>query len=94
MDQLSEVVIDWIGGNCPVQAEGTIAGKEFYFRARGNTWSMSIGGEDVIGFPEWQMREQYGDEPFAAGWMDEETARGFIYEAAERYLKEVKNGNG
>lgn len=86
-----EIVIDWIGGNCPVQAEGMIAGKKFYFRARGNTWSMSIGG-DVISDPEWQMREQYGDDPFAAGWMVEETARAFIYEAAERYLKEMADG--
>ena len=27
------LAIDWIGGNCPVQAEGTIDGKRFYFRS-------------------------------------------------------------
>lgn len=38
------IIIDSFGGNCPVQAEGTIDGKPFYFRARGSSWSMSIGG--------------------------------------------------
>ena len=41
------IIIDSFGGNCPVQAEGTIDGKPFYFRARGSSWSMSIGGDDV-----------------------------------------------
>ncbi len=30
------------GGMCPVQAEGTVNGLRFYFRARGTTWSLSI----------------------------------------------------
>lgn len=29
-------------GNCPVQAEGTIDGFPFYFRARGGSWKLSI----------------------------------------------------
>ena len=33
------LMIDWCGGNCPVQAEGKINGKPFYFRARGECWS-------------------------------------------------------
>jgi hypothetical protein len=90
----SDIVIDYLGGNCPVQAEGTIAGKEFYFRARGDRWSICIGGNDVVMKPEYSYTEKYGSGAYDAGWMDEETARGFIYEAAERYLKEMKNGNG
>ncbi|WAJ27116.1 hypothetical protein [Antarcticirhabdus aurantiaca] len=70
--------IDWLGGNCPVQAEGEIDGKPFYFRARGERWSMSIGGNDVVGEPEWYYEEPYGDEDFAAGWMTEDEARAFI----------------
>lgn len=80
-----EIVIDWIGGNCPVQAEGTVNGKPFYFRARGAHWSMSIGGEDVVGDPEWSHEEDYGDSAFAAGWMPESEARGFIAKAASLY---------
>lgn len=93
---MNEVIIDWIGGNCPVQAEGMIAGKQFYFRARGSKWSMSIDsdlGPDVRFFnPEWYYEEPYGDGPYDAGWMTEEEARGFIHAAAERYLKEIPNG--
>lgn len=95
---MNRLVIDWIGGNCPVQAEGTIAGKEFYFRARGNRWSMSIdsdlGPNDRFFNPEWYYQEPYGDGPFDAGWMTEDEARSFIAQAAERYLKEVGDGTG
>ena len=48
--------IDMLGGNCPVQAEGTIDGRPFYFRARGQSWSMGIGG-DVVGDPDWYMKQ-------------------------------------
>lgn len=79
------IVIYGIGGNCPVQAEGLIDGKPFYFRARGDDWSMSIGGEDVILNPEWYYEEEYGDWP-EAGWMPEGEARAFIAKAAALYL--------
>jgi hypothetical protein len=74
-----------IGGFCPVQAEGTIDGAPFYFRARGSRWSLSVGGADVIGAPEFHHEEPYGDGPFAAGWMEEEEARAFIEKAAGLY---------
>lgn len=87
-----EIVIDWIAGYCPVQAEGKIAGKVFYFRARGNRWSLSIGG-DVVLAPEWLWSEAYGDAPFAAGWMEADEARAFIEAAAARFLNgEPANG--
>jgi len=75
----------WIGGNCPVQAEGTVDGKEFYFRARGEHWSVSIGEWDIIGNPEWYYEEDYGDGPYDAGWMPEDKARGFIDKAIAKY---------
>ena len=83
---MSDVVIDQIGGNCPVQAEGHIAGKPFYFRARGEHWSMSIGGEDVIMHPQWYYEEDYPGDQYAAGWMTQEEARKFIDEAAAKYV--------
>lgn len=83
---MSNIVIDCIGGNCPVQAEGTIDGQPFYFRARGEHWSLSVGGADVIGDPAWYYEEEYPGGPFAAGWMSQEEARKFLQEAAERYL--------
>lgn len=83
---MAEIVISWLGGNCPVQAEGTINGKAFYFRARGEHWSIGIGG-DPVGDPEWECCEPYGSWP-DAGWMTEDEARGFIADAAARYEAE------
>ena len=90
-----EIEISWIGGNCPVQAEGTINGKEFYFRARGDSWSLRIGGSDVVGNPDWYYEEDYippdgGDPTFAAGWMTETEARAFLVRAAQRYANEQR----
>lgn len=79
---MGEVVITLIGGNCPVQAEGTIAGEPFYFRARGQRWSIEIGGGFVLGGEGFYYEEPYGDGPFDAGWMPVDEARGFIAKAA------------
>lgn len=76
--------IQYIAGNCPVEAEGTIDGSAFYFRARGKTWTFAVG-DDPIGVPDWKYEQAYGDSPFAAGWMSEDEARQFITEGAERY---------
>lgn len=54
--------IEWLGGNCPVQSEGTVDGKPFYFRARGEHWSMGIGGEPV-GEPEWYREREWVSRP-------------------------------
>jgi hypothetical protein len=81
---MAEIKIDLIGGNCPVQADGTINGVEFYFRARGSRWSIGIGG-DVVGAPNWYYGEPYGDGPYDAGWMTEGEARAFIDKAAKLY---------
>lgn len=79
---MSKVIIDWIGGNCPVQAEGKISDEPFYFRARGEHWRVDIGKDPVI----WSYEQEYPGGDFAAGWMTEAEARQFIDEAAERYL--------
>lgn len=93
-----ELIIDWIGGNCPVQAEGTIVGKPFYFRARGRRWTFEVGDnvlkeDDTWGY-EWCHEEPYGDTEFAAGWMTEDEARSFVALAAERYLREMSGETG
>lgn len=74
------IEIDYLGGNCPVQAEGTIDGQPFYFRARGDSWSLGIGG-DPVGAPAWERDEVYGVWP-DAGWMSEQEAMAFIEAAA------------
>lgn len=82
------IVIEWLGGNCPVQAEGTVAGLPFYFRARGQRWTLGIG-HDPIGDPEWHHEEPYGEEQFDAGWMDYGDARLFLIREATRFLAEM-----
>lgn len=75
-----------IGGMCPVQGWGTVDGHPWYFRARGQRWSFSVA-EDPKGdpvdvwdrrVPGWHYEEPWGEDEFAAGYMDEEIAWGFI----------------
>lgn len=80
---MSPLDVEWLGGNCPVQAEGWVGCQKFYFRARGNRWTMSIGGEDPVASPALEYGESYGgdDDLYAAGWMDEDEALAFIVKA-------------
>jgi len=89
---MSDLVIDMIYGNCPVQAEGTIDGVAFYFRARGQHWSIGVGGCDPVCAPAWYREEPWGDGPFSAGWMDVEEARRIIEKCAAEYLAELPLG--
>ncbi len=44
------LVLDYFDGKCPVQAEGTVQGCHFYFRARNGAWTMDIvrpGGDPI-----------------------------------------------
>ena len=65
------VVFEWIGGNCPVQAEGTFDGVPFYFRARGTSVTCEVGTEF------WCWDGPVYDWPHA-GWISEDTARAYI----------------
>lgn len=80
------VKIDNIGGFCPVQAEGTINGAPFYFRARGQRWTIGIGGDPVMK-PDWFMEEAWGEQKYDAGYMPEATAIDMIGKAAEAYAE-------
>lgn len=90
---MADVVISYIGGQCPVQAAGTINGAPFYFRARGNWWSMGIGNDPVAvamhGATGWCRQRQYGTDKYAAGYMPVDEARRFIAECAEDYERGV-----
>lgn len=79
------IKIEWLGGNCPVQANGLIDGKPFYFRARGNSWRMNIGGDEPVLSPHWTYGEEYGEQAYAAGWMPQHEALGFIAKAVGLY---------
>lgn len=79
------IKIDYLGGNCPVQSEGLIDGKPYYFRARGDGWSIGIGG-DPVAAPEWSHEEDYGEWP-SAGWMPQWEALSFIASAVRIYAE-------
>lgn len=76
--------IDMIGGFCPVQAEGSVGDKKFYFRARGQQWSVGVG-DDPVASPDWRYSERYGEDLFDAGWMTVAEARDFIDKAMKLY---------
>lgn len=78
------LVVRWMGGNCPVQSEGTVEGREFYFRSRGSRWSFGVG-QDPVGSPDWYYEEPYGEGPYDAGWMHEDEALVFLAKAAALY---------
>lgn len=89
--------IEYLGGNCPVQSEGTIDGKRFYFRARGEHWSLDVhptADGDYLSWSDhdiaWCHREAWGDGPYAAGWMPEDVARMMIQKGATLYR--LRNG--
>lgn len=71
-------------GNAPVQSTGLIDGKDFYFRSRGEHWSMGVGGDDPVIKPEWYYEEPYGVWP-SAGSITEDEAYAFIVKAVALY---------
>ena len=83
------VTLDCIGGNCPVQAEGSFDDKRFYFRARGDAWRLHIwtGTEDYLGTEnpdEWVSEGEYGSG-FDAGWMHNHEALALIVDGISRF---------
>lgn len=80
----------------PVQAEGTLAGRLFYFRARGDTWQFTVAErdsddpsdlseEDVALGAAWYRS---GTLPgrFDASWMPLDQATSLIEECARAYI--------
>ncbi|MGV3651064.1 MAG: hypothetical protein ACO1OK_06530 [Devosia sp.] len=67
-------------GEAPVQSEGWVDGKAFYFRARGNSWQMRIGATNSVNAPEWYFEESWGEWP-DAGRMNTDQACALIEKA-------------
>jgi hypothetical protein len=85
-----DLKFEYLGGYCPVQAEGTINGCPFYFRARGNHWSFYVSdeGKKPLSEPTFERREKWGNKPFAAGYMPEKEAKRIIQKCAEEFENE------
>jgi len=93
---------DWEGqmyGYCPVQAEGIIDGLPWYFRARWNSWSLSIARnptDDPIDVrwgsaSGWYFEEDWGTEQFEAGWMPFKEAWTLIIRCFEKFREEPQS---
>ncbi len=85
---MAGMVVGRAGGQSPVQSYGVIDGKDYYFRSRGEHWSMSIGETDTHPSPDWYYEERYGAWPDAGG-ISAEQAYDFIAEAAEKFRSGV-----
>lgn len=85
-------VISSIGGNCPVQIEGTFLDYSFYFRARHDEWQFHVYPikgklfDDDIFLHE----VEYGDDDFSAGWMPQGEAVAFCVAAIKKFKEDYK----
>ena len=96
-----ELQFDFTSLAAPVQAEGSVGGRLFYFRARGDTWEFTVAeraGDDPVelsrdaasnGRP-WH-REGTLPGRFEASWMTLDRATELINECARDYILEKKN---
>jgi hypothetical protein len=82
----------------PVQAEGTICGKPFYFRSRHEHWSFAVSEDpavdpvDIVTVEQgtahgFFAEERYGETAFAASYMPIAEAEQLIERYAEMYLR-------
>ncbi len=85
------VDLDWIGGKCPVQAEGNIDGQPLYFRSRGDEWEFWVG--TPYSSDAFTIDGNYGAWP-EAGYMPEDIALHLIAAGclAYRVIGKVKGG--
>jgi hypothetical protein len=82
----------------PVQAEGTIDGRSFYFRARGDTWQFTVAeragddpvalGKDDVALGNAWYRSGTLPGAFEASWMPLDQATSLIQECARAYVSE------
>jgi hypothetical protein len=91
--------IDQLGGNCPVQAEGAIDEQRFYFRARGSSWQFHVAATEADLFKSdlfYLEREYAPEQSYAAGWMPEHEAVGFMCEAVRVYRadRDLRDAHG
>jgi hypothetical protein len=82
----------------PVQAEGTINGKAFYFSSRHEHWTFAVSEDSKISPIDIQSSEQgffierqYGNKSFDASYMTLDEAKRIIENCAEMYLSKTAN---
>jgi len=63
---IQRLTIRELGGMCPVQGFGTVNDSEWYFRARGNSWTLDVDDKQVLCGA---FHDADGGSQFAAGYM-------------------------
>lgn len=86
------LVLESLGGNCPVQAEGRFLDKAFYFRSRWDRMQMWVATDSkfqdaLADNSAWYYEEDYPGEPASAGWAKESECIAFIGRALGEYMK-------
>lgn len=86
-----EIEYTELGGACPVQADGAIDGHPFYFRYRGDQWSLTIapiGGDpmDTIAAVYFRSRDNHTGEYFN-GWMEDDEVREIVVACAREWAE-------
>lgn len=83
----------------PVQAEGTVDGHPFYFRARHDTWEFAISDDPAVDPVAIQSEEHgfyrtalYPGGPRAASHLPLHVAEALIRRCASEYLRSRRNG--
>ena len=92
VDAMSEdytYITDSLEGHCPIQGTGTVQGRGWYFRARGEHWSLRIWHDKEFEGSVFSVEASWGD-PYAAGWMSQEHARLLIEVAMQTYFTSLR----
>lgn len=75
------------GGNVPVQGFGTLDGYEFYFRARGTSWTLYVAKSSESIYSGWSISRTVPGNAYSAGWMSLNRVRRYMRFAAEQFRK-------
>ena len=91
-----QITIEFITTAAPVQAQGLVGGRPFYFRARWNEWTFSISEDPAVDPADfsspgeddyWFFRQgTYGAGGYSAGFMPLPEAETIIQRCALEYL--------
>ena len=80
----------YVGGNCPVQAEGDFLGYYFYFRSRGDrayiefTTTKHDWDNDYIIWKDYKLYTT--KEEYKAGWISPKLAKWLIFKGCIKFL--------
>ncbi|WP_155832795.1 hypothetical protein [Hymenobacter swuensis] len=84
-------------GCCPVQAEGTVASRPFYFHARWHEWSFCVSETaevSAVDMSSMLQADTFGfqvtgttAETYDAGWMEFDEAERIIKQCSRQYLE-------